>query len=182
MTDAISRSLFERAAARHPRRREQPGARVPRRRRHARSSSSRAEGAYLYGADGAQYIDYVGSWGPMILGHAHPAVVARDRARRPQRGTSYGAPTELEVRFAETIMRALPVDRDGARRLERHRGDDERASASRAASPGATSIVKFEGCYHGHADFLLVKAGCGAATLRRPRLGRRPGGDRAQTR
>ena len=117
----------------------------------------------------------------MILGHAHPAVVAAisDAAAR---GTSYGAPTELEVRFAETLVRALPVDRDGARRLERHRGDHERRSAWRAASPGATSIVKFEGCYHGHADFLLVKAGSGAATFGVPDSAGVPGGDGAPTR
>ena len=100
----------------------------------------------------------------MILGHAHPDVIEAIAAAA-KNGTSYGAPTELEVAFAEKVHRALPVDRDDARRLERHRGLHGGASARRAASPVATAIVKFEGCYHGHADFLLVKAGSGALTF-----------------
>ena len=124
---------------------------------------SRAEGAYLYDADDRRYVDYVGSWGPMILGHAHPAVVeaVRDAATR---GTSYGAPTELEVRYAETICALYPS-------IEMMRavssGTEATMSALRAARgfTGRDVVVKFEGCYHGHADLLLVKAGSGAATF-----------------
>ncbi|HXX67864.1 MAG TPA: glutamate-1-semialdehyde 2,1-aminomutase [Polyangiaceae bacterium] len=124
---------------------------------------SRAQGAYLYGADGRKYIDYVGSWGPMILGHANPPVVSAI-AEAAARGTSYGAPTELEVRFAERVCELYPS-------IEMVRavssGTEATMSALRAAR-GHTRrdvIVKFEGCYHGHADFLLVKAGSGAATF-----------------
>ncbi len=124
---------------------------------------SRAEGAYLYGADGGRYIDYVGSWGPMILGHAHPAVIAAV-VEAAARGTSYGAPTELEVRFAERIIALYPS-------IEMLRavssGTEATMSALRVARgfTGRDVIVKFIGCYHGHADFLLVKAGSGAATF-----------------
>ena len=124
---------------------------------------SRAEGAYLYGADGGGYIDYVGSWGPMILGHAHPAVIAAV-VEAAARGTSYGAPTELEVRFAERIIELYPS-------IEMLRavssGTEATMSALRVARgfTGRDVIVKFIGCYHGHADFLLVKAGSGAATF-----------------
>ena len=124
---------------------------------------SRAEGAYLFGADGRRYIDYVGSWGPMILGHAHPAVVGAVR-EAAGRGTSYGAPTELEVRFAEKLCSLYPS-------IEMVRavssGTEATMAALRAARgfTGREAIVKFEGCYHGHADFLLVKAGSGAATF-----------------
>jgi glutamate-1-semialdehyde 2,1-aminomutase len=123
----------------------------------------RAAGAFVYGADGTRYTDYVGSWGPMILGHAHPAVVEAivEAARR---GTSFGAPTELEVRFAEKVTELYPS-------IEMMRavssGTEATMSALRTAR-GFTRrdvVVKFEGCYHGHADFLLVKAGSGAATL-----------------
>lgn len=123
----------------------------------------RAEGAYLYGADGKKYVDYVGSWGPMILGHAHPAIVeAITSAAR--NGTSYGAPTELEVRFAETIIALYPS-------IEMLRAVSSGTEACMAALrvargfTGREAIVKFEGCYHGHADFLLVKAGSGALTF-----------------
>ncbi len=124
---------------------------------------ARAEGAFLYDADDIRYVDYVGSWGPMILGHAHPAVVAavRDAAVR---GTSYGAPTELEVRYAEALCSLYPS-------IEMVRavssGTEATMSALRAARgyTGRDVIVKFEGCYHGHADDLLVKAGSGAATF-----------------
>jgi glutamate-1-semialdehyde 2,1-aminomutase len=124
---------------------------------------ARAQGAYLYGADGAKYTDYVGSWGPMILGHAHPDVVraVQDAA---EKGTSYGAPTELEVRFAETVCALYPS-------IEMMRAVSSGTEATMAAlrvARGFTRrdvIVKFEGCYHGHADFLLVKAGSGAATF-----------------
>jgi glutamate-1-semialdehyde 2,1-aminomutase len=124
---------------------------------------ARAEGAFLFDADGRRYLDYVGSWGPMILGHAHPAVVeaVRDAAGR---GTSYGAPTELEVRYAEALCAIYPS-------IEMVRavssGTEATMSALRAARgfTGRDVIVKFEGCYHGHADDLLVKAGSGAATF-----------------
>ena len=124
---------------------------------------SRAEGPYLFGADGAKYTDYVGSWGPMILGHAHPAVIEAIVAAA-KNGTSYGAPTELEVIFAETIIALYPS-------IEMMRavssGTEACMAAIRAARgfTGREAIVKFEGCYHGHADFLLVKAGSGALTL-----------------
>ena len=124
---------------------------------------SRAEGAYLWGADGAQYTDYVGSWGPMILGHAHPAVIGAitDAATR---GTSYGAPTELEVRFAEALIKIYP-SMEMVRAVSS--GTEATMAAIRAARgfTGREVLVKFEGCYHGHADFLLVKAGSGAMTL-----------------
>jgi glutamate-1-semialdehyde 2,1-aminomutase len=124
---------------------------------------SRAEGAYLYGADGTRYVDYVGSWGPMILGHAHPAVVEAVR-EAATRGTSYGAPTELEVRFAEKLC-ALYPSVEMVRAVSS--GTEATMSALRVARgfTGRDAIVKFEGCYHGHADELLVKAGSGAATL-----------------
>ncbi len=123
----------------------------------------RAAGAYLFGADDAKYTDYVGSWGPMILGHAHPDVVAAvsDAATR---GTSYGAPTEGEVLFAEAILSLYPS-------IEMMRAVSSGTEATMAALrvargfTGRDVIVKFEGCYHGHADFLLVKAGSGALTF-----------------
>jgi glutamate-1-semialdehyde 2,1-aminomutase len=162
MTDPASRSLFDRAARVIP-----GGVNSPVRAFRAVGGTpvfvSRAEGAYLFGADGRRYIDYVGSWGPMILGHAHPAVVeaVRDAATR---GTSYGAPTELEVRFAETLC-ALYPSMDMVRAVSS--GTEATMSALRAARgfTGRDLVVKFEGCYHGHADFLLVKAGSGAATF-----------------
>src|SRR5579859_5142681 len=162
MSDPVSRSLFERAARVIP-----GGVNSPVRAFRAVGGTpvfvSRAEGAYLYGADGRRYVDYVGSWGPMILGHAHPAVVeaVRDAATR---GMSYGAPTELEVRFAEKVCSLYPS-------IEMVRavssGTEATMSALRAARgfTGRDLVVKFEGCYHGHADFLLVKAGSGAATF-----------------
>ena len=124
---------------------------------------SRAEGPYLFGADGAKYTDYVGSWGPMILGHAHPAVIEAV-VSAAKNGTSYGAPTELEVIFAETIIALYPS-------IEMMRavssGTEACMAAIRAARgfTGREAIVKFEGCYHGHADCLLVKAGSGALTF-----------------
>ena len=124
---------------------------------------ARAEGAFLFDADGNRYVDYVGSWGPMILGHAHPAVVeaVRDAATR---GTSYGAPTELEVRYAEALRELYP-SMEMVRAVSS--GTEATMSALRAARgfTGRDLIVKFEGCYHGHADDLLVKAGSGAATF-----------------
>jgi len=124
---------------------------------------SRAEGAYLYGADGAKYTDYIGSWGPMIVGHAHPSVLAAI-TEAVSKGTSYGAPTELEVRFAEALCATYPS-------MEMVRcvssGTEATMAALRVARgfTGRELVVKFEGCYHGHADFLLVKAGSGAATF-----------------
>jgi glutamate-1-semialdehyde 2,1-aminomutase len=162
MSDAISRSLFERACRVIP-----GGVNSPVRAFRAVGGTpvfvSRAEGAYLYGADGKRYVDYVGSWGPMILGHAVPAVVAAIR-EAAGRGTSFGAPTELEVRFAEKLCELYP-SLDMVRAVSS--GTEATMSALRAARgfTGRDEIVKFEGCYHGHSDYLLVKAGSGAATL-----------------
>ena len=123
----------------------------------------RAEGAYLFGANGAKNIDFVGSWGPLILGHAHPAIVAAITSAAA-RGTSYGAPTELEIRFAEKVI-ALYPSMEMVRAVSS--GTEATMAALRAARgyTGRDLVVKFEGCYHGHADFLLVKAGSGAMTL-----------------
>jgi glutamate-1-semialdehyde 2,1-aminomutase len=122
-----------------------------------------ASGATLTSADGQRYLDYVGSWGPMILGHAHPAIVEAVQSAAT-RGTSYGAPTELEVRFAEAVIGLYPS-------IEMMRAVSSGTEATMAALrvargyTGRDVVVKFEGCYHGHADFLLVKAGSGAATF-----------------
>ena len=127
----------------------------------------RGEGAYLVDVDGNRYVDYVLSWGPLILGHAHPRVVAAlEEALR--KGTSFGAPSPLELELAAPDPRGAAEHRARALRELGHRGDDERAAASRARSRAATKIVKFVGCYHGHADFLLVQAGSGVATLGLP--------------
>jgi glutamate-1-semialdehyde 2,1-aminomutase len=126
----------------------------------------RAEGARLWDVDGNSYIDYVGSWGPLILGHAHPQVV-RAIAEAASRGSSYGAPTPAEVELAEMIASALPS-------IEMVRfvssGTEATMSAIRLARAftGRDRIVKFDGCYHGHADMLLAKAGSGVATLGLP--------------
>lgn len=123
----------------------------------------RAEGAYLYDVDGNRLIDYVLSWGPMILGHAHPAVTdALEKAIR--KGTSYGAPTQNENRIAELVIQTVPS-------IEKVRlvnsGTEATSSAIRLARgfTGRDKIVKFRGCYHGHVDSLLVAAGSAAATL-----------------
>jgi glutamate-1-semialdehyde 2,1-aminomutase len=124
---------------------------------------SRAEGAYLYDVDGNRYIDYIGSWGPMILGHAHPEVTAAVQAAAA-RGTSFGAPTEAENELAQLIVEAVPsVDKV---RLV-NSGTEATMSAIRLARgfTGRDVIVKFAGNYHGHADSLLVAAGSSAATL-----------------
>jgi glutamate-1-semialdehyde 2,1-aminomutase len=123
----------------------------------------RARGARIEDADGNEYLDYVGSWGPMILGHAHPRVVSAVRAA-VENGTSYGAPTELEVRLAEKVVAALPSVE--LLRLV-NSGTEAVMSALRAARAftGRDKIVKFEGCYHGHSDGLLARAGSGIATL-----------------
>jgi len=124
---------------------------------------ARGEGCYLWDVDENRFIDFVCSWGPLILGHAHPEVVAAVK-EAVERGTTYGAPTELEVALAEKIQQAFPS-------MEMLRlvnsGTEATMSAIRAARgyTGRKKIVKFEGCYHGHADYLLVKAGSGAATF-----------------
>jgi len=123
----------------------------------------RASGSTIYDADGNRYIDYVGSWGPMILGHCHPRVVAavKDAA---DAGSSFGAPTEREITLAEMVVNAVPS-------IEMVRmvssGTEATMSAIRLARgfTGRDKIIKFSGCYHGHADSLLVKAGSGAATF-----------------
>jgi len=127
---------------------------------------ARAKGAYLWDVDGNKFIDYVHSWGPMILGHA-PAPVIRAIQRAATRGTSYGAPTELEVRLARMISEAVPS-------MEQVRlvssGTEAVMSAIRLARGYTTrdKILKFDGCYHGHSDYLLAKAGSGVATLGLP--------------
>jgi glutamate-1-semialdehyde 2,1-aminomutase len=123
----------------------------------------RAKGAYLWGADDQQYIDYVGSWGPMILGHAHPEVIAAVQAA-VENGLSFGAPTELETTLASKICHLIPSI-DKVRMVSS--GTEATMSALRLARgfTGRDKIVKFEGCYHGHSDSLLVKAGSGALTL-----------------
>src|ERR671929_1895182 len=125
-----------------------------------------ARGATMTDVDGRTYIDYVGSWGPMILGHADPEVIDALHAALG-RGTSYGAPTELEVEMAEEIIAAVPSV-EMVRMV--NSGTEATMSALRLAR-GVTNrnkIVKFEGCYHGHGDSLLVKAGSGVATLGLP--------------
>ncbi len=126
----------------------------------------RAAGSRIYDSDGRAYIDYVGSWGPMVLGHAHPAVVAAVQ-QAAARGLSYGAPTAIETEMAKKICQYVPS-------IELVRmvssGTEATMSAIRLARgyTGRDKIVKFEGCYHGHADSLLVKAGSGALTLGQP--------------
>ena len=124
---------------------------------------ARGNGPFLYDTDGKKYIDYVGSWGPMILGHAHPEVLSRVKAIIDN-GLSFGAPTEIEITLAEKVCELMP-------NVEKVRmvnsGTEAAMSAVRLARgfTGRDKIIKFEGCYHGHADGLLVKAGSGALTL-----------------
>src|SRR5688572_10199670 len=124
---------------------------------------ARGDGSHIFDADGNEYIDYVGSWGPLLLGHRHPAVLAALREALDS-GTSFGAPTEREVELAEEIRRAVPS-------MEMTRlvnsGTEATMSAIRLARgfTGRDLTIKFEGCYHGHVDSLLVKAGFGMATL-----------------
>lgn len=127
---------------------------------------ARAQGSHIYDVDGHDYIDFIGSWGPMILGHAHPAVVSRI-CEAVRLGTSYGAPTEGEVRLCEMIIDAVPSV-EMARLV--NSGTEAVMSAVRAARgyTGRDYIVKFEGCYHGHSDGLLVKAGSGLMTQNVP--------------
>ena len=126
----------------------------------------RADGALLYDVDGKAYIDYVGSWGPMVLGHNHPAI-RHAVIEAAERGLSFGAPTEMEVKMAELVTQLVPT-MDTVRMV--NSGTEATMSAIRLAR-GFThrdKIIKFEGCYHGHADCLLVKAGSGALTLGQP--------------
>ncbi len=123
----------------------------------------RAKGSKIWDIDGNEYIDYVGSWGPMIMGHAHPRIVSALKKTAPK-GTSFGAPTPLEVELANRVKKAFPS-------MEMMRmvssGTEAVMSAIRVARgyTGRNKILKFEGCYHGHGDSLLVKAGSGATTL-----------------
>ncbi len=127
---------------------------------------TRAEGAYIFDADGQRYIDYIGSWGPMILGHGHPAVLEAVISAARQ-GFSFGAPTEREIELAEEILKLVPS-------MEQVRlvssGTEATMSAIRLArgATGRSKFIKFEGCYHGHTDALLVKAGSGLATFGHP--------------
>ncbi|MCU0813376.1 MAG: glutamate-1-semialdehyde 2,1-aminomutase [Burkholderiaceae bacterium] len=127
---------------------------------------ARAQGPYMWDAEGRRYIDYIGSWGPMILGHGHPAVLEAVQKAAAD-GFSFGAPTEREVELAEAIIARVPS-------IEQVRlvssGTEAAMSALRLArgATGRAMIVKFEGCYHGHADALLVKAGSGLATFGHP--------------
>ncbi len=126
----------------------------------------RAKGAHVWDADGKRYIDYVGSWGPAILGHAHPEVISAVQ-KAAENGLSFGAPTEAEIEIAEAIVARIPS-------MEQVRlvssGTEATMSAIRLARgyTGRSRIIKFEGCYHGHADSLLVKAGSGMLTFGNP--------------
>ena len=126
----------------------------------------RADGALIFDADGKAYIDYVGSWGPMILGHNH-AVIREAVIDAAQRGLSFGAPTEMEITMAELVSELVP-SMEQVRMVSS--GTEATMSAIRLARgyTGRDKIIKFEGCYHGHADSLLVKAGSGALTLGQP--------------
>src|ERR1700744_2754008 len=126
----------------------------------------RGDGSHIFDADGNEYIDYVGSWGPLLLGHRHPAILAAIEEALT-RGTSFGAPTEQEIDLAETIRTMVP-----SMELVRlvNSGTEATMSALRVARgyTGRDLTIKFEGCYHGHVDSLLVKAGSGVATLGLP--------------
>jgi glutamate-1-semialdehyde 2,1-aminomutase len=127
---------------------------------------ARAQGPHMWDAEGQRYIDYIGSWGPMILGHGHPAVL--DAVQRAAvEGLSFGAPTEREIELAEAILEQVPSC-EQVRLVSS--GTEAGMSALRLArgATGRSKIIKFEGCYHGHADALLVKAGSGLATFGHP--------------
>ena len=121
-----------------------------------------ADGAYLYDVDGQAYVDYIGSWGPMLLGHNHPAIKAAV-IKAVEKGLSYGAPTEIEVLMAEKVRQIVP-SMEQVRMV--NSGTEATMSAIRLARgyTGRDAIIKFEGCYHGHSDSLLVKAGSGLLT------------------
>ena len=123
----------------------------------------RASGAYMYDADNKRYVDYVLSWGPMLLGHSHPQVVEAIKTQL-DKATSFGTPTELEIKLADKICSIVP-GMEMVRMV--NSGTEATMSAIRLARgyTGRDKIVKFEGCYHGHSDSLLVKAGSGALTL-----------------
>jgi glutamate-1-semialdehyde 2,1-aminomutase len=165
VSDTVSAALFERAEQVIP-----GGVNSPVRAFRAVGGHpvfiARAAGSKVYGADGAAYVDYVGSWGPAIVGHAHPVVVAAVQ-RAAEGGLSFGAPTELEVRFAEKVRSLYP---SMAKLRCVSSGTEATMSAIRVARgfTGRDLVVKFEGAYHGHADHLLVKAGSGAATFGAP--------------
>jgi glutamate-1-semialdehyde 2,1-aminomutase len=127
---------------------------------------ARGDGAYMWDVEGRRYIDYVGSWGALVAGHAHPVVVAAVQ-QAASKGLSFGAPTEAEVELAEMLCRLLP-GMDLVRLVSS--GTEATMSALRLARgyTGRSRIIKFEGCYHGHADSLLVKAGSGALTFGQP--------------
>jgi len=173
-----SEALYERARARIP-----AGVNSPVRAFGAVGGTppffERASGAWLWDADGRRYIDYVGSWGPMVAGHTHPAVVEAVQGAAA-RALSFGAPTEAEVELAEAICRLVPS-------VELARlvcsGTEATMTALRLARghTGRSLIVKFEGCYHGHADGLLVKAGSGALTFGNPSSAGVPAETAAQT-
>ena len=126
----------------------------------------RAQGAYFWDANDTRYIDYIGSWGPMILGHGHPAIVQAVQSAALE-GFSFGAPTEREVELAEEILRLVP-SMEMVRLVSS--GTEAAMTAIRLArgATGRSKFIKFEGCYHGHADALLVKAGSGLATFGNP--------------
>jgi glutamate-1-semialdehyde 2,1-aminomutase len=160
MSTRISARLYERAAAKIP-----GGVNSPVRAWKARFIA-RGSGAYVFDADGRKYIDFVGSWGPLVLGHAHPTILHALK-RAAAKGTTFGAPTEGEVSLAEFVCRLIPT-------IEKLRlvssGTEATMSAIRLARAftGRSKIIKFDGCYHGHSDGLLVKAGSAIATLGLP--------------
>ena len=162
---ARSRALFERAHAHIP-----GGVNSPVRAFRAVGGQplfiARGEGPYLWDVDGRRYIDYVGSWGPLLFGHAHPKIVEAVRAAA-MLGTSFGAPTEREVEFAERLCDIVP-GLDMVRLV--NSGTEATLSAIRLAraATGRAKILKFAGCYHGHGDSFLIKAGSGVATLGLP--------------
>jgi glutamate-1-semialdehyde 2,1-aminomutase len=162
MSDPASRALFDRARAVIP-----GGVNSPVRAFRAVGGEpvfvARAAGSHLWSESGAEYVDYVGSWGPAIVGHAHPKVVEAVR-ETALLGLSFGAPTEREVRFAEAVRALYPSI---AKLRCVSSGTEATMSAIRVARgfTGRDVVVKFEGCYHGHADHLLVKAGSGLATF-----------------
>ncbi|PTT90335.1 aspartate aminotransferase family protein, partial [Pelomonas sp. HMWF004] len=127
---------------------------------------ARGEGAYIWDAEGKRYVDYIGSWGPMILGHGHPAVQQAVQQAAAD-GFSFGAPTEREIELAEEILKLVP-SMDQVRLVSS--GTEATMSAIRLArgATGRAKFIKFEGCYHGHTDALLVKAGSGLATFGHP--------------